>query len=340
MPAMCYTEAKHPHIQKEQDEAMIHHFLINPAAGKGTYTEALARKITRACQSRGVNYRIHTTTRPYDATDYVREQVANTSEMHRFYACGGDGTFSETVNGAPMAPNAEFGLIPIGTGNDFERNFTGFDNFFDIERQLDGRAVRLDAMRCNDRFAFNVINVGFDSNVAKKTGEIKRSPLVPTGLAYSAALAITLCKPFGTTMEVELDDGSVIRDKLLLVAIANGGFYGGGFHAAPRASLTDGLLDLCIVNKVSRAKFIGLVGSYKAGTHLKNEKAKNIIRYHQTPRVTLHFDSPVGVCIDGEVEMNDVARIEVIPRAFAFSIPDGSALASETDAAVKEGATI
>ncbi|MBQ8174604.1 MAG: diacylglycerol kinase family lipid kinase [Clostridia bacterium] len=308
---------------------MIHHFLINPAAGKGTYTEALVRKITRACEGRGVGYRIHTTKRPYDATDYVRAQVADTSEVHRFYACGGDGTFSETVNGAPMAKNAEFGLIPIGTGNDFERNFTGFDNFFDIERQLDGKAVRLDVMRCNDRFAFNVINVGFDSNVAKKTGEIKRSPLVPSGFAYTAALAITLCKPFGTRMEVELGDGSTIQETLLLAAVANGGFYGGGYHVAPRSSLTDGLLDVCIVNKISRARFLGLVGSYKAGTHLENEKAKDIIRYYQTAAVTLRFDTPVGISVDGEVEMNDMVRIEVIPRAFAFSIPDGSSLASE-----------
>ena len=105
---------------------MIHHFLINPAAGKGQYTEALSRKITRTCEKRGVLYRIHSTAHPGDATNYVRTQVEDKSEIHRFYACGGDGTFCETVSGAPMAENAEFGLIPIGTGNDFERNFTGF----------------------------------------------------------------------------------------------------------------------------------------------------------------------------------------------------------------------
>lgn len=309
---------------------MIHHFLINPAAGKGQYAEPLARKITRVCENRGVNYRIHHTTRPGDATDYVRTHASNTSETHRFYACGGDGTFSETVNGAPFAENVEFGLIPIGTGNDFERNFTGLDNFYDIERQLDGSAVKLDAMKINDRYAFNVINIGFDSNVAKKTGEIKRSPLVPTGLAYSAALAITLCKPFGTEMEIELDGGERITGKLLLTAIANGGFYGGGFHAAPRASLTDGLLDVCVVSKISRVRFLGLVSSYKAGTHLDNDRALDVIRYVQTKRVSIRFQKPVGVCLDGEVEMTDAINIEIMPRAFSFSIPSGSALAEDT----------
>ena len=73
---------------------MFHHFLINPAAGKGTYTEALVKKIERAAAARGVDYRIYTTARPGDATDYVRREVSASEEMHRFYACGGDGTLN------------------------------------------------------------------------------------------------------------------------------------------------------------------------------------------------------------------------------------------------------
>ena len=316
---------------------MIHHFLINPAAGKGKYTDALKNKVKTVCEARGVDYRIHLTARPGDATDYVRETVAGSEEKHRFYACGGDGTMSETINGAPTAANAEFALIPIGTGNDFERNFTGFENFFDIEKQIDGEAVKIDVLRCNDRYALNMINIGFDSNVAKKTGEIKRSPLVPTGLAYTAGLAITLCKPFGTKMEITLGDGTEIKETLLLTAIANGAFCGGGYKAAPRASLLDGKLDVCVINKISRGKFIGLAKHYKAGTHLELEAAKKIIRYYQTDAVRFRFDKRIGICIDGEIEMNDHVDISILPRALAFSIPAGSAMqewAGKTEEAV------
>ena len=308
---------------------MIHHFIINPAAGKGQYTEALARKITRACEKRGVCYRIYNTERPGDATEYVRKQAEDKSELHRFYACGGDGTFRETVNGGVGLENAEFGLIPIGTGNDFQRNFTCLDSFFDIECQLDGTPVRVDAMRANGRYAFNVINVGFDSNVAEKTNEIKRKPMIPTGLAYTTALAVTLCKPFGTKMEIDLENGEILSGTFLLAAVANGGFYGGGFHAAPRAKLSDGLLDLCVINKMSRAKFIGLVGSYKAGTHLENKKAEGLIRYMNAKRVTMRFPSPVGISFDGEIEVADTLTVEILPEAFAFSVPRGSVFQEE-----------
>jgi YegS/Rv2252/BmrU family lipid kinase len=305
---------------------MIHHFLINPAAGKGTLVEALKQKITRVCNARGVDYRIHTTTRRGDATDYVRAAVEQTAELQRFYACGGDGTLCETVNGAPLCDRAEFAVIPIGTGNDFEKNFSAPENFFNIEHQLDGVPTKLDMIRYNDRYALNMLNIGFDCNVAKKTGEIKRSPLIPSGLAYVAGVAVNFCKPFGTRIKVTMADGQEINESLMLVAVAGGCYYGGGFKAAPRASLTDGLLDLCIIKKLSRAKFLGLIGSYKNGTHLEQEKAKPYISYYQTPSISFRFDTPTNICVDGEIEMTDRVDIVAVPAACSFSIPQGSSL--------------
>lgn len=306
---------------------MIHHFLVNPAAGKGKVTDALIRRIHRVCTARGVDYRIHITTRPGDATEYVRAvSTVQPDERHRFYACGGDGTLCEVINGAPRAANVEFGVIPIGTGNDFVRNFTNRDGFYDIDRQLGGTVQQLDMMRYNDRFALNMINVGFDCNVTKKTGEIKRSPLIPTGLAYGAGVAITLCKPFGTHIKVELDDGTVISETLLLTAVANGSFYGGGFNPAPRATLNDGLLDVAIIKKVSRARFLSLVGSYKNGTYIDKKGIESLLRYHKTKSVRMTFDAPINICVDGEIEMTDFVEIEVVPGVLPFSVPQGSDL--------------
>ncbi len=305
---------------------MIHHFLINPAAGKGTLVDALAARITRVCEARGVNYRIHKTTRPGDATAYVQNAVAATEERQRFYACGGDGTLCETINGAPLSANAEFAVIPIGTGNDFEKNFTAPESFFDIERQLDGTPTKIDLIRYNDRYAINMINIGFDCNVAKKTGEIKRSPLIPSGLAYVTGVAINFCKPFGTPMHITMADGTEINESLMLTAIANGCYCGGGFKATPRASLSDGLIDLCVIKKLSRAKFINLIGSYKKGTHLELEAAKDYISYYQTPSVTFSFEKPINICIDGEIEMTDRVEICSMPSALTFTVPQGSTM--------------
>lgn len=317
---------------------MVHHFLINPAAGKGDRTDAMIRRITSACSVRNLDFRIYTTTRPGDATDYVRRAVAESPDTrHRFYACGGDGTLCETVNGAPTAENAEFTVIPIGTGNDFVRNFTNSENFLDIERHIDGEPVKIDLLLCNGRSCINMINIGFDCNAAKRTGEIKRSPLVPSGCAYAFGVVFTLCGRISTPMHIELGNGEVIREELLLSTIANGGFCGGGFHSNPRASLTDGLFDICAVRKISRARFIGMVKYYKAGEHLENEKLAPYIRYYQTDSARFRFEKPINICVDGEIEMSDTVEIRILPAALSFSVPKGSApVKSETPAAIPE----
>ena len=92
----------------------------------------------------------------------MRKTAAESSERLRFYACGGDGTLGEVVNGAAGQVNAEVGLIPIGTGNDFVRNFADAGDFFDIEAQVMGEARAIDLIKCNDRYGINVVNVGFD----------------------------------------------------------------------------------------------------------------------------------------------------------------------------------
>jgi tetratricopeptide (TPR) repeat protein len=82
-------------------------------------------------------------------------------------------------------------------------------------------------------------------------------------------------KKLGTDMKIIFDDGQIIEKPLTLTAIANGMFCGGGFKAAPLARLNDGLLDICSIDKVSKTSFIQLVGSYKAGTYLENEKGED-----------------------------------------------------------------
>lgn len=318
---------------------MRHHFLINPAAGKGNLTDATIRRITRACTARKADYRLYTTTRPGDASVYVKNILAKeTDTRHRFYACGGDGTLCEVVNGIQMTgESAEFSVVPIGTGNDFVRNFTSQEHFSDIERQLRGEAVMIDLIRCNGRNCINMANMGFDSNVAKKTGEIKRNPLVPSSLAYIFGLAFTFCSRMGIRMQIELDGGRSIDGNMLLSTVANGRFCGGGFLSNPRASLTDGLFDICAVKKISRAQFLSIVKYYKNGEHLDNEKCRGIVEYHQASRACFRFNQPVNVSIDGEIEMTDRVELEVLPRALAFSLPLGSAIL-DAEAEKKEAA--
>ena len=311
---------------------MKHHFIINPAAGKGTLTRSLAARIRERCDSRGVEYTIYETTAPGDAERYVRKAVSEDGNLHRFYACGGDGTLCEVINGAPADARAEFALIPIGTGNDFCRNFDERSAFLDIDRQLDGTPARFDLIKYNDRYSINMLNIGFDCNVVNAAATLKKKKYIPSEMAYVSGVAVTLFHKMTTPMHLELNTGEVIERPLLLITIANGRFCGGGFMSNPVASLDDGLFDVNIIEKVSRFTFLALVGSYKAGTHLK--QAGKIVTYRQVSSLYLRFPREIPICVDGEIEQAQELRVSLCPRVLSFVLPAGvSCLSIGTDAA-------
>ncbi len=300
-------------------------FILNPAAGKGKKYKTLIPEITKGCEDRGLELDIHVTESVGDGEAYARRFLESAEgEQVRIYACGGDGTLSEVVNGAVGFENAAIGVIPVGTGNDFVRNFSFGEKFFDIDAQLDGDIMALDLIKANDKYCVNTINIGFDCEVVVRMGKIKKSPLVPSQLAYIGGLVITLIDLPGAEIDVSFDGGKTVEKRsFLLSSIANGRFCGGGFKSNPIASLNDGLMDLCLIKPVTRRKFLSLVSSYKAGTHLENEKAKPIIDYIRAERVDFYFGKMHNVGIDGEVSQTESLHMEVARGALSFIVPKG-----------------
>ena len=305
---------------------MIYHFILNPNSAKGRGRRHIEDAIKEACRKRHLNYHIYYTTCPGDATEYVRSMIRITEDRQRFICIGGDGTINEIVNSAPTNLNVEFGVIPNGSGNDFVRNFTNIKKFYDIDAQIDGETIPLDLIRCNDNYCVNMVNIGFDCAVVKEADKLKKVRFFTPGMSYILGVVVVLFRKFGTKMKLIFDDGEVIDQELTLTAIGNGKFCGGGFMAAPRALLNDGLLDVCAINKISRLTFIKLVKCYKNGTYLENEKAMKIIKHRRVSHFRMEFDTPIPICIDGEIKGAKNIDFEVVPKAFNFVIPKGSEL--------------
>ena len=308
---------------------MKYYFLTNPAAGKKNSCNELCNAIDKACGNKDILYEIYQTTCIGDATRFVKEKCENNYDNDElcFFACGGDGTLNEVVSGAIGYPFASVGLIPKGTGNDFVRNFTHGELFFDIGAQLCGSSLTVDILKCNEKYAINMVNIGFDCEVVKKMVQIKRSPLVPSKLAYIFALVITLIKKPGVRAEISVDKNEFKQNDLLLTTIANGCFCGGGFHSNPNAYLTDGNIDSLFVKNVSRTKFLGLVSSYKKGTHIVPKNA-DILSANVSKTIDMVFPSLQSISIDGELhDINHDLHIEVLHGALNFVLPKGSALA-------------
>lgn len=101
---------------------MKHIFIINPTAGKRNCTTELMEMAKGLETRHGLDVDCILTKRPGHATEKVRA-IAQAGEAVRFYACGGDGTVNEVANGIIGCPNAAMTCIPVGTGNDFLKNF-------------------------------------------------------------------------------------------------------------------------------------------------------------------------------------------------------------------------
>ena len=295
---------------------MRHIFVINPVAGKMDPAQLLTPPIKAAAADHPEEeVEIYITKGVGDACAYVRNICETYEKPVRFYACGGDGTVNEVVNGMAGFAHAELGLIPCGSGNDFVKNYPNRD-FFNISAQLESKAHPIDLLRVNRAYSINITNIGLDSDAADYMTRFKRWPLVNGKMAYNLGLVYSVCLPIGHDMKITLNDGeTVLQDRYMLAVAANGQYYGGHFRCAPLASLDDGLIDVCLVKKISRLRIPSLLAVYENGCHVGDEKLKDIISYQKCRKMVIEADHPISLARDGEIDHASRIEIELLPGA-------------------------
>ena len=277
--------------------------ILNPAAGHGD-----ARNIEKD----GIES--YLTQSIGDAERFVRERCLTAPETH-FIVCGGDGTVTEVVSrniSAGAAEKAAFSVIPTGSGNDFVKS-----------ADHDGEPVKIDLIEYNGRYCVNMLNIGFDSNVVKATEKYKKKHRGTT--AYLLGVLDVLFHKLGSDFDIKYVDengnqGSRIGSTLLC-ALANGRYCGGGFQFAPKAELDDGLIDLLIVNVVSRIKFISIFSQFRKGEYLNedgtiNKRFKNVLECVKCSSVSI--SGMTDFCADGEIESDTHVDARIAPRAITY----------------------
>ena len=173
--------------------------------------------------------------------------------MQRGYACGGDGTLNEVVNGAAEYPNAAVTCVPKGTGNDFLKLFGPEYRqlFYDLEGLAVGPQTPFDLMDCNGHLGLDVVCAGVDARIAAGVHRYKDLPGVSGKGAYVLSLLEqVLLRGIARPMEVEVD-GKRWQGETAVLCVCNGRHYGGGFMPVPEAMPDDGILDVLLIPKVS-----------------------------------------------------------------------------------------
>ena len=304
--------------------------ILNPASGKPGYFDSARRAIEKE------GGEIQVSQHCGGITELVRDLFKSDPFAHAVIY-GGDGSVNEAVNGIMLSgatDTASFSVYPMGSGNDFSSYVNDSGDFPKTDLS------RIDIIKTTSdgivRYCANVANVGFDCDVVWETYTLKKNPLLRGKMSYIAGdanvLAVKKTIPASIKLEGSVDittgnptDDFSVEKRVLLTACANSKFYGGGFKAAPLASISDGLMDVLIVNDVSRLKFISVVGDYRKGDFIDEEgklskKVENILSYHRCRKMTL-----TGVdrfCLDGEIyDTGDykTVELEIVPGAVWYA---------------------
>lgn len=299
---------------------MMNCFIINSSAGNGRAMPELATALKHS----GVDFKIYRTKSPLDATRFVRKYCTeHPDEEVRFFACGGDGTLKEVVNGAVGFKNVEIGCYPCGSGNDFVKYYGSRKRFTDIKRLVKAPTVQIDLIKIGDIYSVNVANFGFDAFACRTMNEVKGKPIIGGKNAYYFGVMKGLFNAMQTEAKVYADGKLLNEDgTLLLCTAANGSHYGGAFNCAPKALNNDGLMELCLVKPMSRTKFVKLVNSYKNGNHLEDPNFSEYITYCRCKKAEFKADEDFAVTIDGELAVGNSFTCEVIPKAINFILPE------------------
>ncbi len=259
----------------------------------------LADAIARILTKRAISYSIFTTYWPQ-----VWDQFSEA------WIVGGDGTLNYFIN-----ENPEFSL-PIaifkgGTGNDFHWALYGnlsLEN--QVENVLKGSIIKVDAGVCNGRLFINGIGIGFDGIIVQDLlGKKKRRGKS----SYLLAILKNIITYREGRFHFQIDKKRFSRE-CFMVSIANGNCYGGGFHIAPQAVLTDGLLDVVITGKIPPLKRLFYLPVIEKGNHLQLP----FIQYNTCNKIKITTDHFLPAHADGEYFSANSFVIECLPKRFSF----------------------
>ena len=237
----------------------------------------------------------------------------------RIYACGGDGTLNEAVNGAAGYDNAAVTNVPKGTGNDFLKIFgkNYRARFSDLAALADGPQAALDLMDCNGKLGLGVICAGVDARVAADVHKYKALPLVSGVGAYILSLVVNVFKGLTRPTEIQVD-GETLGGPSTIICICNGRYYGGGFMPVKEAQPDDGILDMLVVPRVSRFTFFRLVGKYARGLY---RQCPQVIRDFHCQKIAFTSPEELVAVVDGEVIRSRSFTVRLSEKKINFFYP-------------------
>ena len=288
--------------------------IVNPAAGGGRSAK-LAKPALARLREGGLRIDVIASTGPGHAVQLAREAYGQ--GYRRFIAVGGDGTAHEILNGV-LGPvrdkdRISLGLLPLGTGNSFLRDFTKDGVEGSLQALLAGRKRPIDLVRlthsAGELYSFNLLSVGFTADVAALTNRFFK-PLGQLGYLLGVFVRVVQLRRRAFTLRCD-DDTNWDERRCLFLTFNNSKYTGGTMLIAPHADPTDGLIEFVRWGPIGRFGLMRMLPKLYDGTHIAHPLASRRAVRH----VEFNAPVPVDVMIDGEIATLECRSLDVIPAA-------------------------
>jgi diacylglycerol kinase (ATP) len=288
--------------------------IVNPAAGGGRSVKLVGPAITRL-REKGLQVDVIASTGPGHAVELARE--AYDQGYRRFLAVGGDGTAHEILNGLFIGGKATrriaLGLLPLGTGNSFLRDFSEGGSESAMQAILEARTRPVDLIRlthaAGELYSFNLLSLGFTADVAALTNRVFK-PLGHLGYLLGVFVRVVQLRRRSFALRCD-DDAAWDERRCLFLSFNNSKFTGGNMLIAPLADPSDGLIEFVRWGPIGRLGLLRTLPKLYDGTHIEHALASRRAVRH----VEFNVADPIDVMIDGEVATLEVRSLDILPAA-------------------------
>ena len=291
----------------------MYHVIINPASRSGK-SKNIWNELETVLRDHHVEYTVHFTKKEGDAKQITailtQTQGEDTCDL---MVMGGDGTLNEVLQGICDFSKVTVSYVPLGSSNDFARDYglkgtpvkrlehvlTKSDEY---RTDIGCAKIREENGSFSDHYFAVSAGIGYDAAVC---AEVNRSRLKPIlnriGLGKTVYLAVALRQLIKTRdipcRLILKDDQEILMRRFLLSACMNHRYEGGGFMFAPDADAEDGILDMCVVNQISKLKILRVLPTAFQGKHVKYKE----VHMYRSKEIRIMTDEPMYVHVDGEV---------------------------------------
>lgn len=293
--------------------------IYNPKAGKGRCIKA-SEDFLALLRSRHIAFIAKATEYPAHATELALEAL--TQGYRQFVAIGGDGTMHEVIASLANTDSA-LCIYPAGSGNDLSRSLSlpGTSQAV-LDMLCAGRTTMIDTGVLNGEIFCNVAGFGFDVEVIR---QVNRTTKLRGSLAYIACVFRAISQMRFHHVRLQMDDAHW-EGEVLLVAVCNGKYFGGGMLVSPQSDVRDEFFHVIVIERVSRWKIPFLLPKFIAGSHLKLP----ICSTYTCQKLRIDSENEDAFQLDGQLYGATPAECAISSRSLRLFVPESAEFALET----------